>query len=162
MIRMDITDINTSNEFEPSEDLLELADTFSKNWEKLNYGAFCSNDKKYHIDYVKEIKYPVETIARIGHTSKIINISKDDLISINATPNYVFFLILWCIVDLEIKNRLISDEITINYYKKTNRSIRDLYLGFIATGMKKRSYCTHDTERLQRFTQLTKDYANNI
>lgn len=94
--------------FEPSSSLLQMAEYFSDNWEKLSVGNYSSDDNNYHINYMEKIRDKntnqlINTPVRVGFTSGIIEISKFELIKSEITKNFLFFLILWCVI--EKKNR---------------------------------------------------------
>lgn len=121
--------------FEPSEELLEFADSFSKQWKSLedsnNY--FSSNDN-YQINYgdILKIGEPIRsTFFIVSQNTGIIRVSKSKLQELNITDDYVFFTILWCVVEFNITNIKESDRITLEYYKKTGRSIKNIIEGYI-------------------------------
>ena len=117
---------NLKIEFNPDKELLDFAEFFSKNWKILVLDKYNSYHNNYMINYVDDINNPFDTVVRIGQTTKIIEISKHGLTSCDANENFIFYIILWCIVDFELKNTFNSDKTTLTYYLKTKRSIKDL------------------------------------
>lgn len=122
--------------FEPSASLLQMAEYFSDNWEKLSFGCYSSDDNNYHIEYMEKIRDKktnqlVNTSIRIGHTSGIIEISKFELMKLEITKNYIYFLILWCVVQQKTDKLIESDILTLQYYLTTGRPVKDIILGYV-------------------------------
>lgn len=132
--------------FEPDKELLDFADYFSKNYKTLPIGItlegsggdYFSDNKKYHIKYVDKIiditGHEPKTDVRIGHTTKVIEVSKSFLDTFENNSDYLFFVILWCIVKVESKERNDSkaDITTMEYYMKTGRSVKNVLVCFVA------------------------------
>lgn len=110
--------------FLPDWELLTFAEYFSDNYKKLRVGEYFSNTKKYHIKYMARIKdkYPDTgklsmNPMRFSRRTGIIEADKFILKNKKYTPNFVEFLILWCIVCKEQNGDFIkTDEITLEYY----------------------------------------------
>lgn len=147
--------------FEPSDDLLQTADYFSKNWKTLSFGTYDSDDGKYRIEYIEVIidektNELINTSIRIGHTSGIIQISKSELIKLEITQNYIFFLILWCVVQRKTNNLIESDILTLEYYVSTGRPVKDIILGYA------NMFKAHNNEiNLKRMKAITDFLKNN-
>ena len=93
---------------------------YDKLYEKQNDDIFPSGFP-VRLDGTKTEPKELTTNARISHKSVIIEFSKSKLLKQEASENYIFFLILWLIVEREIKRAIDSDKITLNYYATTGR-----------------------------------------
>ena len=116
--------------FLPDSNLLRFAKQFSDNYKKAPVGEYFSYNEKYHIRYLKRIK-DTNTGARISGVTGIIEIDKTIFKSKEYTPDFVFFIILWCVVCGEQKDIKLADKITIEYYLTTGRSRKNLALGYL-------------------------------
>ncbi len=92
--------------FNPDSELVEFAKDFSDKYRILSAGRYESNGGKYTIDYLDQIrdkvtKAIINTLARIGHNSKIIQLDRSKFMSSKENSDFVFFLILWCIAKVD-------------------------------------------------------------
>lgn len=132
--------------FNPSQELLDFADYFSNNFKTLSASVikdkkeypstYRSNDGNYLIDYFYKIRDTktnkvVNTNIRVSHNTGIIQISKSKIISQECTPEYIFYIILWCIVEREVNDIVKADRITFEYYLTTGKSIKNLLTSYI-------------------------------
>lgn len=104
--------------FEPDEELLKFATNFSDNYKDCPIGDYFSENKKYHISYVDEVidrhtEEKIECGARIGHDSHLITIDKSFFSRDKITSDFLWFVILWCTVEVEVKNIMKSDLIVL-------------------------------------------------
>lgn len=122
--------------FEPNEELVAFAETFSENWNIVGVGDYVSpGDKKYHIKYEEMIlENGVEPTTNIVvHKSGAIIISKAKLQKYETNNDYIFFMILWCIVLKEIGgDHSKADLITMDYYLRTGRLPKNVLLCYIS------------------------------
>lgn len=115
--------------FKPDEELLKFADFFSKNWKTLEIGNYASDDNKYQIEYLDKIIHfgsEPSTNIRVGQTTGTIEISKSKLQIIEASSDFIFFSILWCVVEKIILNTSKSDIIAMEYYIGTGKSVENV------------------------------------
>lgn len=124
-------------QFQPDEELLGIAETFSENWNIIGPGDYVSpGDKKYHIKYVDKITTDGSEQASnivVEYPSGMIVISKDKLHSLQTNNDYVFFMILWCVVNRETRDDLAkTDIITMEYYLQTGRLPKNVLNGYIS------------------------------
>lgn len=125
--------------FNPDEELIDFATSFSDNYPKLKVGLYQSRTQKYNIKYLPKLTdnktgERVYTGARVvmdGGNTGLIHIDKSIFKNKKYTPDFVFFIILWCIVQHRFENLLLSDKITAEYYVKTKRSRNNCAIGFI-------------------------------
>ncbi len=123
--------------FNPSEELLKFADTFSGNCDTMPERDYYSSNNKYHIRYLDVIRDKktgniLTTTARVGHDTGIMEISKAFCQDERITPHFIYWLILWLVVQKEIQNALEADRIVTEYYlKNTNRPENDLLIGML-------------------------------
>lgn len=128
-------------QFSPSEELVSFAKYFSDNWENLSCGQYKSDNGRYTIRYKEKLldqktNEELNTNVRVSHDSGIIEISKKRITELNTNKDYLFFIILWCIAQLHLKNYTESDIQTIQYYLTTGRSKMNLlndYIGLFKT-----------------------------
>lgn len=147
--------------FTPTKELIRFADKFSANWKNLSVGDYYSENKKYSIVYSEKITEKngeePNTNARIGHVSGVIEISKSKLIEQETNENFLFFIILWCIVQSETHNLIESDRLVMEYYKTTDRPVIDVIKGFAKLFQK----ALNETN-LKRMKQLVDSNKNCI
>lgn len=115
--------------FIPSMELLELATWFSLNYKHIAPGTYKSSNEKYTISYVQDLNVPTKTLARIGHDSGIIQISKKQARNSSYTDHFIFYLILWCVCRRTDPSEITADRLTLEYYLKTGRPAHDIYEG---------------------------------
>lgn len=116
--------------FEPSQELLEFADSFSESWYSAVNGDYYSRNNNYHIEVYDDIfdknGAKLNIPSRVGEKTGTIQISKNNLKGNEATNNYVFFLILWSVIEYNLKSHIKSDIFAIEYYCKTGRPMKDI------------------------------------
>lgn len=155
--------------FNPSEELVKFANDFSDNYRIFSSGTYESDDCNYRIDYLDKIrdkltKAVVNTPARIGHNSKIIQLDRSKLVSSKENPDFVFFLILWCIAKVDFKNCKYNDSYTdifvLGYYLTTGRSLKNFILGFLNM-VKNVENMEHNKKRYLIIDKYIKEYQEN-
>ena len=126
--------------FNPSDELVEFSKDFSDKYRILSAGTYESNGGKYRIDYLEKITDKltgklVDTAARIGHDSKVIQLDRHKFMAFTENPDLVFFLILWLAAKVECEkcknNDTYTDIFVLGYYLTTGRSIKNMALGFL-------------------------------
>ena len=146
--------------FTPDKELIAFANEFSKMYKKVRVGEYCSSNNKYHIKYLARIKNKntgkaLATGARISNMTGIIELDKFIYKSKEYTPDFLFFIIIWCVVCRENKgNMKLSDKNAIKYYKTTKRSKRNIMKGFLKLFFTVPSLL--NTERYKIIAQLLK------
>ena len=127
---------DVSYQFLPDSELVSFAKQFSDNFKLFSVGDYFSDNKKYHIKYLKELTEhgrKLKTIARIANTSEFIELDKKGLKNKIYTADWVFFIILWCVAMRQVKDAIEADRMTVDYYfgesvfngeeKKTKKNI---------------------------------------
>ena len=117
------------------EELSNLASFFSENYKTLSCNqTFTSKEGNYKIEYLE--KNPNEdTLARFGHTSKVIQISHNKLNKLkNVDSDLIFYLVLWCGFGGDIGDSLTSteqwiklDTMVFNFFIETGRDKLKLF-----------------------------------
>jgi len=128
-----------SYQFLPDSELLNFAKQFSDNYKKWSVGEYFSDYKKYHISYFERIKDKITgkvltTGARISNMSGIIELDKFIFKSKEYTPDFLFFIILWCVACNGQENKgdmKMADKLAVEYYLTTERSKKNLAFGYI-------------------------------
>lgn len=152
--------------FNPDAELVEFAKDFSDKYRKISAGIYKSNGDKYTIDYLEQIrdkvtKSIVNTIARIGHNSKLIQLDRGKFMSYKENSDFVFFLILWCIAKVECQKCKYNDSYTdifvLGYYLTTGRSIKNMVLGFLDM-IKNVENMEHNKKRYLAIDKYIKEY----
>jgi len=127
--------------FVPDEELVEFAHSFSDKFKKLNVGTYVSDNDNYKISYLSNIrdnltKNIINTNARIGHTSRLVELDKKKLIKQKVGEDYVFFIILWCFFKVNNPNMDAysdADIETFKFYSTTGRPYKKLISDFIGS-----------------------------
>lgn len=152
--------------FNPDAELVEFAKDFSYKYRKLNSGVYRSNDSKYTIDYLDQIrdkltKSVVNTPARIGHDSKIIHLDRSKFMSSKENSDFVFFIILWFIAKVDCEKCKYDDSYTdifvLGYYLTTGRSSKNFRLGFLDM-IKSVEKMEHNKKRYLAIDNYIKEY----
>lgn len=152
--------------FNPDVELVEFAKDFSDKYMKLNSGTYSSDGGKYRIDYLEKIRDKVtgniiDTPARIGHKSRVIELDRESLMQWKDNSDFIFYLILWCIAKVECKecedNDTYADIFVLGYYLTTGRSVKNMILGFLdlTNNAKNRE---HNTKRYRAIDKYIKEY----
>jgi len=126
--------MNTELKFEPSEELLDFADWFSKNWKILSEGEYTSNLGNYKIEYfncLPKKSCSENTNFRVGLTSGVIQASKKRLEELDSENDFVFFMVIWCTIEFKVRLPIESDRIALEFYNKTSRSIKKVVMGYL-------------------------------
>lgn len=132
--------------FNPNEELLAFAETFSENYHMIEAGDYISpGDNKYHIKYVDKIttdgaERPVNMVVE---PSGMIVISRSKLEAFETNPDFVFYLILWFVVRRNTTDESKADAITMEYYIKTGRSAKNVIKCCISLFAAKHNELTH-------------------
>ncbi len=114
-------------------EFLSFAEYFSDNYRNLSTGNYISDNQKYHIRYlnqIKDIHGNIVRLARVGITTRVIELSKYDLSSEKITSDFVFYFIIWCAIESKELNVKLTDRIALDYYLKTECSKSNLIAGF--------------------------------
>ena len=104
----------------------------------------------------KHSKKEYSTNIRVGLSSGIIEVSKSKLLALESNPDYVFFMVLWCAVEYNLKSNIQSDIITLKYYLKTGRSVKNIMLGY--TSLFKRVPYTGNVIRMQKIMDYIEEF----
>lgn len=111
-------------------ELLKFAKEFSDNYKNYSVGEYFSDDKKYTIRYIEEIE-GIKTGAKISHKTGIIEIDKSIFKREGYNSDFVFYIILWCVICKEYLDIKKADRIAIEYYSTTKRSKKNLKTGYL-------------------------------
>jgi hypothetical protein len=126
-------------QFTPTQELIEFADRISKKFITLNPETFFSDNKKYQIDIVMKApmnaltERPAYNIGRIGHSSGIIELEKHHFLTAKGyqySPDYLFYIILFLACEKGVINQVISERMTLEYYKTTGRPLLEILHGY--------------------------------
>jgi len=125
------------DEWKPSEDVLEIAKGFCEDV-KGSLGTFsyrCNNFKAICVDsFEKDSKTPL----RVNKETGVLEFSRENLKKINATSDFIFWLVLWGSRIHENKgDRIKTDTEVTKYYLSLGKSKKQLLCCFI-------SMCTLD------------------
>lgn len=120
----------------PDHELIKLATMFAEGYKTLPAGDYYSDNKTYHISYKEKLETSwgaeVTTYSRVGVVSGVIEFSRKRLLSSEKiTPDFVFYSVIWAIVQFESKDYFASDMIAMKHYMTTNRSIKNFATGFL-------------------------------
>lgn len=137
--------------FIPGKELIDLAVSFSEGYKTLKPGTYKSSNGRYQIEYVdvfkddKEFLFNYEGImvgpnpnfgkeltvpARVNNTTGVIGFSKKLFSHEAYTPDYVFYMVIWCAIGKQMKDAYRVDEIALQEYHKTGRSKKNLVKGY--------------------------------
>jgi hypothetical protein len=124
--------------FVPDEELLNFATEFSNQYKSLGLGNYCSDNQQYKIKLNERNKdsktgMVANSPFRIGVSSGIIEIDKFMSENENYTPDFLFFIILWCVACKRYTKSLDFkpiDQMTTEYYLTTERSKNNLLKGY--------------------------------
>lgn len=150
--------------FTPDKELVDFATSFSDRYANLKVGLYQSRTQKYRINYLSkfvdaktgERVYSGARVAMDGKNEGVIQIDKSIFKKKQYTPDYVFFIILWCIVQYKFENIPLSDKITAEYYVKTKRSRNNCAIGFIESMSHRLT-----KENLERIKMIGKHLGND-
>ncbi len=145
--------------FKPDKELLNFATWFSENYKKLPVGEYHS--KKYRISYLNKIKetiYETESIAKIHNETGVMKFNKKNCKSKHITPDCIFFLILWLNAMRLVKNRLIADFMTLEYYLKLKKSKKEICLGFLQIMKGNPSYLEYNLKRYKAIEEFIDNF----
>lgn len=115
---------------ESNEELLAFAQTFSENYHIIEPGDYISpGDYKYHIKYVDKIttdgvEPPMNMV--VEDATGMMVISRSKLEAFDTNPDFIFYLILWFVVQRNVKDEEKADLITMVYYLTTGRSVKNV------------------------------------
>lgn len=138
--------MNKSNKFQIDSELIDFADSFSKKFPKLPTGVFNSDKMNYSLICMKKIGRS-NTGARIGKNSSIIEL--DQSILSKTSQDFVFIVIIWCVIRHIGFKEEEADLIAFEYYKTTGRKLENFTSG-----------CFDILERVP--TELNKQRIKNI
>lgn len=125
--------------FKPHTDLILFASYFSKNYRLLNTGMYFSNEKNYMLNFDTNAKFGASqtNVWRIEHLSHIMQVSIDFIQDPEVSADFVFFMIIWsgCLIHYKKELRLTdferADKETMQYYKTTGRSVKNIVKGYV-------------------------------
>lgn len=122
--------------FTPDEELIEFANDFSKKYQTLSPGEYFSSQKHYHIRYLEKLALKnglfSKTGIRVGNSSGIIEMDKSIIMSEEITPDFIYFIIFWCVIQKQRQDLVLSDKWAVKYYLSTGRSKNNLMMGYLA------------------------------
>jgi hypothetical protein len=154
---------NLSN---PDPELIEFAETFSQTYTKISLGDYYSDKKTYHIRYLKTLEsafgLEIETFMRVGMVSGIIEYSQKKLFSFGEkmTPDFVFYQTIWAVIQNQTKDFFLSDTIAMKYYLTTNRSTKNIIIGYAE--MSRRSNMKFNQNRIEKLMELIRSIKGKI
>jgi DNA-directed RNA polymerase subunit RPC12/RpoP len=99
----------------------------------------CNNIKEDKIDIVMKApmnaltERPAYNIGRIGHSSGIIELEKHHFLTAKGyqySPDYLFYIILFLACEKGVINQVISERMTLEYYKTTGRPLLEILHGY--------------------------------
>lgn len=131
-----------------TKELVLFAREFSKSYRTISPGKYISNGNTYVIHYIKTSgkNCPI----RVGMNSGIIEMGQKELLDKqHYAEDYIFFMIIWCVIEHNTNNCLKSDRIaveTVNGVK--GESILRGHLKLLSTSM--------DAANIKRIVQLHK------
>jgi hypothetical protein len=142
--------------FKPNSELLHFAETFAKNYKVLPEGHYYSNGKKYHILYKVCLTdnyegFELKTPARVGLTSGVFEISKTKILA-HDNYDFVVSLVIWCAIEFNALNIMVSDKILFDFYKSTGRSFDEAFICWI--DVFKQSPSELNVRRMKQLTEL--------
>jgi hypothetical protein len=120
----------------PDKELINFADEFSKKYTYVPAETYLSENQTYKIIYFEGLcqninsKRITTTPARINKITGVIQLSKKQLLDKNITLNWVFYLIIWCVIRKNSKDDFEADRKTMKYYISTKKSIKDILIGY--------------------------------
>ncbi len=149
------------SDFRPDEELVQFASQFAIMYQEMVVGNYSSPSHKYNIRYMDDIfeSENVKSItnARINSQNGLIDLSKNKLIEQQLHEDYVFYIIIWCIILKDTPSIVLTDIKALSYYSSTNRS-----LNHVLEGMRKTvgEPCSEiNTERITIIEQFIKAHG---
>jgi hypothetical protein len=116
-----------ANEILKNGDLLAFADEFSKTYRKVSTTAIVSDGESVTVEFGAR----PDQKAVIHKVTRTIKLNKSVFLNEGYTSDFMFYLILWLKVEVEIDNIHTTDEIVTKYYLTTGRSHTNLLRGMI-------------------------------
>ena len=110
-----------------NKELIQFYSDFSERHKHIEAGIYLSDDKNCCIKYIDAMEQG--TPARIGKTSGVIQLDKNNLCSNYKSNDYVYFLLIWCAVMNKIDDTIQADRIVIKHYLQMGRSKKELLKG---------------------------------
>lgn len=151
--------------FKPTKELIEFADFFSTNWKSLSVGTYKSKKDKYTIKlddklFNSHTKVQSNTDSRVNSYTGLIEISKSKMIELDATNHYVFYSIIWCVIQHKTKSIAESDMTAIKYYMERAYPLRDIMVGlprlFVGAASQE------NINRLRRISEYVKEFEKKL
>lgn len=115
------------NKFKIDQELIDFADSFSKKYLKLPLGVFNSDKMNYSLICVKKIEGN-NTGARMSKNTGLIQLDKSILSK--TSEDFVFIVIIWCIINHNGSKIEEADLTAFEYYKTTGRKLENFTNGF--------------------------------
>jgi hypothetical protein len=121
--------------FLPDRELLDFAQEFSDNYKDLAAGKYLSSHENYRISYLDRMKDKsgsvLQTGARYAQRANVIELDKFIFKKKDYTPDFLFFIILWCAACKYGMGRTkMVDKMVVEYYLTTGRARHNLMHGF--------------------------------
>jgi hypothetical protein len=125
-------------QFTPTQELIEFAHEISKNFIILNPTTYFSYNKNYQINIVMKApvdaqEQPAYKIGRVGQRSGIIELEKHHFLTAKGyeySPDFLFYIILFLACEKDVRNQVISEKMTLEYYKTTGRPLLEILHGY--------------------------------
>jgi hypothetical protein len=123
-------------DFELDEELIDFAKDVSVNFKNLAEGIYHSDNKTYTVEILETFKGiregGLKTPARVGQRSSLIQLQRQKLLS-DYNENFIFYIIIWCIIEFCILDLQKSDTIAMKYYlsNATDKQIKDILDGYV-------------------------------
>ncbi len=119
--------------FSPDAELLAFAESFSDHYKVLTAGEYVSDNRKYQITYFNRIRDQytrrvINTGARVSQNTGIIHLDKFIFKNKAYNNDYIFYVIMWCVIEYQYKDIMLSDRIALQYYLSTGRSKQNILI----------------------------------
>lgn len=100
---------------------IEFFDEISK--KELKLGSLRSKNLKHKVE-IKELN--ISTPVRVGKSTGSIQINLPIVKERKINSDQLFFLLVWCSIEYHLDNLKASDQIAIEYYESTGRTLSEL------------------------------------
>jgi hypothetical protein len=177
------TELNKSTlDFKPSEELLLFAEEFSIHIKKeignIAFENFCIQNISDNLNKTNSVIYTSKyrnhtirllngetnvrsqdylTFVRISHLTGIIDFNVSKLENEKFSVNYIFYIVIWCVICREVKDFDASDKIALQYYLTTGKPKKDILIGYVEMFTTSVSNRKSNLERMSLIEELLKD-----
>lgn len=177
------TELNKSTlDFKPSEELLLFAEEFSSHIKKeignIAFENFCIQNISDNLNKTNNVFYTSKyknhtirllnvetnvrsqdylTFVRISHLTGIIDFNVSKLENEKFSVNYIFYIVIWCVICREVKDFDASDKIALQYYLTTGKPKKDILIGYVEMFRTSVSNFKYNLERMSLIEELLKD-----